>query len=87
MTGGKESVKLLHRLPAAIFCTDILKQVKRFSFDTQNSSNLVAKNIGQPTHVTIDNSDGRKQTLTGIAITHYTNVTIYVSKIQSSPLI
>ena len=35
----------------------------------------------QPTHVTIDNSDGRQQTLTGLATTHHTNSTIYVPKI------
>ena len=87
ITVSKESVKLLHRTVAGISYTVVLKQIKRFSFDTQNSSSLVPKNIpkGQPTHVTIDNTDRRQQNLTGLAITHHTNVSIYVPKIQSLP--
>ena len=81
------SLQLLHRRGVGISYTDVLKQIKRFCFDTQNSCNLVPKNIskGQPTHVTIDNSDGRQQTLTGLATTHHSNATIYVPKIQSLP--
>ena len=61
----------------------VLKKIKHFSFDIQNFSNVVPKNIpkGQPTHVTIDNSSGRQQTLTGLATTHHKNATIYVCKI------
>ena len=61
MPGSKDSVKLFHRKGISISCTDVLKQIKHFSFDTQNSSNVIPKNIpkGQPTHMTIDISDGR----------------------------
>ena len=61
--------------------------MKSFSFDTQNSSNLVPKSIpkDQPTHVTIENSDCRYRTLPGLAATYRTNATIYVPKIQSLP--
>ena len=78
ITGSEESVKLLHRTGTGMSYTDVFKQTKRFSFDTQNSSNLVPKNIpkGQPTHVTIDNSDGSQQTLTGLSTTHHKNATI-----------
>ena len=81
------SLTLLHRRGAGISYIYVLKQIKRFCFDTQNSCNLVPKIIskGQPTHVTIDNSDGRQQTLTGLATTHHSNATIYVPKIQSLP--
>ena len=70
---------------ADISYTDILKQIKRFFFDTQNSSNLVPKNIpkGQLTHAIIENSDGRQQTLIGFATAHHANTAIYIPKIQS----
>ena len=74
VTSSKVSVKLLHRTGPGISYTDAFEQIKRFSFDTQNSSNLVPKNIpkGQPNHVTIENSDGRQQPLTSRATTHHT---------------
>ena len=40
---------------------------------------------GQPTHVTIENSDGRQQTLTGLATTHHTNLMICVPKLVTHP--
>ena len=72
---------------ASISYTDVLKQIKHFFFDSQNSSNLVTRNIpkGQQTHMTIDKSDDRQQTLTGLGTTHHTNATIYVPNIQSLP--
>ena len=87
VTGSKVSVKLLHRTGTGTSYTDVFEQIKCFSFVTQNSSNLVPKNIpkGQPAHVTIDNSDGRQQTVTGLTTTHHTNATIYVPEIQSLP--
>ena len=87
ITGSKESVKLLYRTEADISYTDVFKQMKSFYFGTENSSSLVPKNIpkDQPTHVTIENSDGRYRTLPGFAATDDTNATIYVPKIQSLP--
>ena len=32
---------------------------------------------GKPVHVTLDNSDGRQQTITGSHTTHYTNGTVF----------
>ena len=32
---------------------------------------------GRPVHVSIDNSDGKQQTLTGAHTTHYTNGTVF----------
>ena len=86
ITGSKQSVKLLHRTEANnISYTDVLKQIKRFFFDTQNSSNLVLKSIpkGQLTRAIIENSNGRQQTLIGFAIAHHAHTTIYIPKIQS----
>ena len=87
MTRSKKRVKLLNRTGTGISWTDVLKQINHLSFDTQNSSKLVTKNIpkGQTTHVTIDHSDIRWQTLTGFATTDHTNATIYVPRIQPLP--
>ena len=35
------------------------------------------KKKGRPVHVSIDNSDGKQQTLTGAHTTHYTNGTVF----------
>ena len=42
---------------------------------------------GLPTHVAIDNSDGRQQTLSALATPHHKNTTTYVPKVQSFLLI
>ena len=42
---------------------------------------------GQPTHITIDNSDGPQQTLTGLDTTHHTNATVYNSKNEQTSTI
>ena len=64
-------MKLLHRSGAGISYDDVTKQIKSFSTEIQNNVNLAPKNIskGQPTYITINNSDGRKQTLTGLDTT------------------
>ena len=59
----------------------------RSFYDARNDSSLAPATIpkGQPTHVTIDNSDGRQQTLTRLAATHHTNSTIYAPKLVTHP--
>ena len=61
---------------------DLTKQIKQFSAEIQNNVNLAPKNISerQPAHITIDNSDGRQQTQTGLDTTHHTNATVYNPK-------
>ena len=51
---------------------------KAFLSDTQNSSHLVPKYTpkSKTTHVTIDNSDGRQQTITGLASIYHTNAKV-----------
>ena len=75
-------MKLLHRSGAGISYDDVTKQIKSFSTEIQNNVNLAPKNIskGQPTHITIDDSDERQQTLTGLDTTHHTNATVYNPK-------
>ena len=82
MTRSKETIKLLHRSGAGISYDDVTKQIKSFSTEIQNNVNLAPKNIskGQPTHITIDDSDERQQTLTGLDTTHHTNATVYNPK-------
>ena len=81
-SGSKEAIKLLHRSGAGISCNDVTKQLKSVSAEVQNNVNLAPKYIskGQPTHITIDNSDGRQQTLTSLAKAHHTNATVYNPK-------
>ena len=59
----------------------------RSFYNARNDSSLAPSTIpkGQPTHVTIDNSDGHQQTLTRLAATHHTNSTIYVPKFVTHP--
>ena len=45
-----------------------------------NLDNILNISKGQPTHITIDNSDERQQTLTGLDTTHHTNATVYNPK-------
>ena len=82
LTASKETIKPLHRSGAGILYDDVTKQIKLFSTEIQNNINLAPKNIskGQPAHVTIDNSDGREQTPTGLDTTHHTNATVYNRK-------
>ena len=73
----------MHRTGVGLSYTDVMRQNKRFCEDTRKDSKIAPSTIPkkQPTHVTIDNSDGRQQTLTGLATTRHTYSTIYVPKI------
>ena len=43
---------------------------------------------GKPVHVTLDNSDGRQQTITGARTMHYTNGTVFQNHkaVDSGPI-
>ena len=64
----------LSRSLAGISYDNVTKQIKPFSAEVQNNVNLAPKNKlkGQQTHLTIDSSDGRQQTLTGLNTIHAT---------------
>ena len=89
LKGGKQTIRLLHRSGAGISYDDVAKQIKLFPAEIQNNVNLAQKNIskGQPTHITIDNSDGSHQTLLGLDTTHYANATIYNTKNEETSTI
>lgn len=82
--GSKEAVNLLHRSGSGISYTDVMRETKILAQDTRHDSKISPATIpkGKPTHVTIDNSDGRQQTLTGLATTHHTNSTVYAPSIS-----
>lgn len=80
LTGSKEATVLLNRCGMGISYTDVrlltnewgkgvtqnYKKILRQQFSGQNSA-----------HVTLDNSDGKQQTLTGFHTTHHTTGTIF----------
>ena len=64
-------------------------QIKSFSVEVQNNVNVAPKNTSkvQSTHITIDNSDGRQQTLAGLDTTHHTNASVYNPKNEETSTI
>ena len=68
------------------WCNKVNKIV---SAEIQSNVNLAPKYIskGRPTHITIDNSHGRQQILTGLDTTHHTNATVYNPKNEETSTI
>ena len=89
LKGGKETIKLLHSSGAGISYGDVTKQIKSFPEEIQNNINLAPKNISKryPTHITIDNSDERQQTLLSLDTTDHTNATVYNAKNEENSTI
>ena len=87
MTGCKETMNLLSRAGFGSSYTNVCSETKKLADDARNYSSFAPATIskGQLKHVTNDNSDRRQQTLTGLATTHYTNSTIYVPKLVTTP--
>ena len=80
LTGSKEVIKYLHHCGHGISYKDVqdlntewAKSVKQ----SQHHKLLAGFKKGRPVHVSIDNSDGKQQTLTGAHTTHYTNGTVF----------
>ena len=87
MTGCKETTNLLSRVVFGSSYTNVCRETKKLADDARNDSSFALATIpkGQPTHVNINNSDSRQQTLTGLATTHHTNSTIFVPKLVTHP--
>ena len=83
MTGCKETMNLLSRAGFGSSYTNACWETKKLADDARNNSSFAPATIpkGQPTDITIDNSDGCQQTLTGLATTHHTNLTLSVPKL------
>ena len=86
MTGCKETTNLLSCASFGNSYTNLCPETKKLLDDARNDSSFATATIPkrQPMHVTIDNSDGRQETLTGIVTTHHTNSTIYVPKLVNN---
>ena len=74
----------MHRSGVAILYDCLAKQVK--SPSEPKKCKLGPKNIskGQSSHITIVSSDGRQQTLTGLAPTYHINTIVYNPKNEDS---
>ena len=85
LTGCKETINLLNHAGFGISYTNVCRERKKLSQDARSDNSIAPTSIpkGQATHVTLDNSDGKQQTLTGVATTHHTNSTIYVPKLTT----
>ena len=86
MRGCKETTNLLSCASFGNSYTNLCPETKKLLDDARNDSSFATAKIPkrQPMHVTIDNSDGRQETLTGIVTTHHTNSTIYLSKLVTN---
>lgn len=86
LTGSKEATTMLHKCGHGVSYSDVrlLNNTWAQQVTSQNSRKVPGGFVkGKPVHVTIDNSDGRQQTLTGAHTTHYTNGTIFQNHMMS----
>ena len=80
LTGSKETVRYLHNCGHGISYNDIqLLSSDWAKKESKSAKHGVPKSIQKQkaVHISIDNSDGRQQTLTGANTTHYTNGIIF----------
>ena len=78
LTRNKEVVSALHKSKDSISYTDVRMQNKKLAQTLSSqikAPKSLMKRIG--THVTLDNKNGRKETLTGRRTTYDTNFTIF----------
>ena len=76
LTGSKEVASLLHKLGHGISYKDVRLLTNSWAQNVKRSVQAVLV-PGKPFHVTLDNSDGKQQTLTGAETTHHTNGTVF----------
>ena len=82
ITGSKEVASLIHKCGHGLSYSDVRLLNNTWAQQvTSKSVSKVALGVipGRAPHVTLDNSDGRQQTLTGAYTTHHTNGTIFQS--------
>ena len=87
MTGCKETTSPLSRASFGSSYTTVSQETKKLADDARNDSRFTPATIpkGQPTRFTLNNSDGRQQTLTGLPTTRHTNSTIYLPILVTHP--
>ena len=80
ITGSKEAINLLSKSGVTPSYTTILETSKKWAQDA--TTELKRRKVPpcmqpfKPTHITLDNNDGRQMTLTGVGTTHDTTGTI-----------
>ena len=78
MTGSKEVASMLHKFNHTISYQDIRTQNMAWSRMVSSRQLLLSKmRKGICTHSTVDNNDGKQETLTGAGTTHDTNKTLF----------
>lgn len=75
MTGSKEAVNYVHKLGHGISYNRVSEINDTWSRSSTKYDNVFLK--GLPLHSTIDNNDGRQDTITGSGTTHHTNCTFF----------
>ena len=78
ITGSKEVANYLNKGNHAISYNDIRMQNKAWEKMVMSGINIKSDiKTGLPTHSSIDNNDGRQETLTGSGTTHHTNSLLF----------
>ena len=75
LTGSKEAAQNLHGLGNSISYNDILKYNEFWSRSQPPCHKVFSSTMAL--HSTIDNNDGRQETITGAGTTHDTNMTLF----------
>ena len=75
ITGSKESVNYINKLGHGISYNNVSKMNDIWSRSLHKVNQKFIK--GMPIHSTIDNNDGRQDTLTGSGTTHHINCTLF----------
>jgi hypothetical protein len=85
LTSSKEVLSILHKLNNTISYSDVRLQniawARSVSADRRKSK-MMAK--GLTTHATIDNNDGRRETMTGKGTTHDSNRTLFQPLLENT---
>lgn len=87
-TGGKGMANLLHKRGHEISHTEICHLNKSWANKVAINTNRVlpaSLSTARPTHVFIDNSDRKQQTITGSKTTCYTNCMVFLLQNIKSP--
>lgn len=86
MTGSKEVTNLLNKCGHGISYSGVRLLNNTWANHVTNQSRRKIPHgfvKGRSVHVTVDNSDGRQQTLTGSYTTHHTNGTLFQNRLQT----
>lgn len=84
LTGSKEVTKLLNKCGHGVSYADVRLLNNTWAQQvTEQTTRKIPPGFvkGRAVHVTIDNSDGKQQTLTGAHTTHHTNGTLFQNRL------